>query len=324
MFPAATHDEWLKRAQASVKNSDVDFQNILFGRQEGPRAFKPKHGPWDVFAVVDGPDPQIARAELAGGATGLVLKNLVAVKALAGLPLHSFAIRNEAGDVAAEQLVAMIGNQPLDPARLNISFGLQDARLARRVIDLGYHGPFFECMEASEQASIAGGLASVLSFAVTRLRASNFLSDEQLNTAISVKLFAGKDMFQSMAKFRAMRILWDRVLGECKLPKAALNLHGETASELLSGEDHEHYMLNATAATFGAGLGGVSSFAVLPFKMNGEFERRMARNVQNILLHEAHLWRVADPASGAGYVEHLTRQMCEQAWDMFQKMERGT
>jgi methylmalonyl-CoA mutase len=124
-----------------------------------------------------------------------------------------------------------------------------------------------------------------------------------------------------MAKFRAMRILWDRVLDECKLPKAALNLHGETASTLLNGEDHEHYMLNATAATFGAGLGGASSFTVVPFKTSGEFERRMARNVQNILLHEAHMWRVSDPAAGAGYVEHLTRQLCEQAWGLFRKME---
>jgi methylmalonyl-CoA mutase len=323
MFAAATHEEWLKRAQASVKNSDVDFQNILFGRETGPRAFKPKHGPWDVFAVLDGPDPQIAQAGLDGGATGLVLKNIVAVKALAGLPLHSFAIRNEAGDAAAKQLIAMIENQPLDPARLNISFGLQDATLARRIIDLGYLGPFFESVEASGHASIAEGLASVLSAAVTRLRASDFLSDEQLSTAISIKLFASQDMFQSMAKFRAMRILWGRVLAECKLPKAALNLHGETASTLLNGEDHEHYMLNATAATFGAGLGGASSFTVLPFKTNGEFERRMARNVQNILLHEAHLWRVADPAAGAGYVEHLTQQLCEQAWNLFQKMECG-
>jgi methylmalonyl-CoA mutase len=52
------------------------------------------------------------------------------------------------------------------------------------------------------------------------------------------------------------------------------------------------------------------------------FARRVARNSQNVLLAESHLWRVADPAAGAGYVESLTKELCERAWAEFQAIER--
>ena len=64
-------------------------------------------------------------------------------------------------------------------------------------------------------------------------------------------------------------------------------------------------ILRATAAVFGAGLGGADSISVLPFSLAqglpNAFARRVARNVQTVLMEEAGLWRVADPASGAGY-----------------------
>jgi methylmalonyl-CoA mutase len=66
---------------------------------------------------------------------------------------------------------------------------------------------------------------------------------------------------------------------------------------------------------------------VLPFPLAqglpNAFARRVARNVQNVLLAESNLWRVADPASGAGYVESYTQGLCEKAWAVFQNAESG-
>jgi methylmalonyl-CoA mutase len=91
--------------------------------------------------------------------------------------------------------------------------------------------------------------------------------------------------------------------------------------------DPHSNILRATAAVFGAGLGGASSICVLPFSqaqgLPNAFARRVARNVQNVLLEESNLWRVADPASGAGYVEQMTQDLCAVAWRVFQKAERG-
>jgi methylmalonyl-CoA mutase len=45
--------------------------------------------------------------------------------------------------------------------------------------------------------------------------------------------------------------------------------------------------------------------------------------VQTLLLHESHLWRVADPSAGAGAIEQRTQQICEQAWAVMRACERG-
>ncbi|MGZ6015982.1 MAG: methylmalonyl-CoA mutase family protein, partial [Phenylobacterium sp.] len=52
-----------------------------------------------------------------------------------------------------------------------------------------------------------------------------------------------------------------------------------------------------------------------------EFARRQSRNTQLVLMEEAHIGRVADPAAGAGYVEALTDQMARAAWTQFQAIE---
>jgi methylmalonyl-CoA mutase len=85
-------------------------------------------------------------------------------------------------------------------------------------------------------------------------------------------------------------------------------------------------MLRATIATFAAGIGGADSVTVLPFTaalgLPDAFARRVARNTQLILLEESNLWRVADPAAGAGGFEALTDALCEKAWSLFQAIER--
>ena len=52
------------------------------------------------------------------------------------------------------------------------------------------------------------------------------------------------------------------------------------------------------------------------------FARRLARNAQLILLEEANLWRVTDPAAGSGAFEALTEGVAERAWTLFQEIER--
>ena len=66
---------------------------------------------------------------------------------------------------------------------------------------------------------------------------------------------------------------------------------------------------------------------MLPFSLAqglpNAFSRRVARNVQTVLSEESNLWRVADPALGAGYIETYTQGLCEKAWAVFQNAEAG-
>lgn len=86
-------------------------------------------------------------------------------------------------------------------------------------------------------------------------------------------------------------------------------------------------ILRATLAAFSAGLGGADVVTVLSFTaalgLPDEEARRIARNTQLILLEEAGLGKVADPAAGAGGFEAITTMLCETAWALFQDIERA-
>ena len=77
------------------------------------------------------------------------------------------------------------------------------------------------------------------------------------------------------------------------------------------------------ARGYGAPLdAAVRELITAPLGLADPFARRIARNTQLVLLEEANLWRVADPVSGAGGFEALTDALCEQAWTLFQEIER--
>ena len=219
-----------------------------------------------------------------------------------------------------------MGKQPIDPARLSVSFGLNDVGLVNELVAQGFNGPFLEAdgrMVHEQGASEAQELACVLSWIVAGLRKLDHLSPE---TIVGATLAANQDMFLTLAKFRAIRLLWARVLEASGIAHQSLRLHGETSCRMMARLDPHTNILRATAAVFGAGLGGTDTFTVLPFSiaqgLPDAFARRMARNTQLILLEESHLWRVADPASGSGYVEYLTSELCEHAWTIFQSIEK--
>jgi methylmalonyl-CoA mutase len=90
-------------------------------------------------------------------------------------------------------------------------------------------------------------------------------------------------------------------------------------------------MLRSTLAAFGAGVGGADTVLVFPFDvaivggfpgMATSFARRMARNIQLLLLEESHVGRILDPAGGSWFVEDLTEQLAQQAWQHFQAIEQ--
>jgi methylmalonyl-CoA mutase len=75
-----------------------------------------------------------------------------------------------------------------------------------------------------------------------------------------------------------------------------------------------------------AGLAGADAITALPFTMAiglpDRFARRIARNTQLILIEEAHVGKVMDPAAGAGAIENMTDQLCQKAWVLFQEIEQ--
>jgi len=273
-------------------------------------------------------------------------------RALADIRLDCIALRMEPGPHGrrvAEALASLVAKRPVDPERLDLDFGLDpiDALAARgdlaapwreiagRVLgtvgklrDRNFTGPFMRAdgrIWHEAGATEAQELGLILATATAYLRALETLPGDALSRAIGITLAADEDMFLTLAKFRAVRLLWSRILDACDLPDTPLKLHGETSWRMMAAKDPHTNILRTTAAVFGAGLGGADSICVLPFSdaqgLPNAFARRVARNSQNILIAESNLWRVADPAAGAGYVENLTKELCERSWAEFQAIE---
>src|SRR5262245_33675028 len=94
---------------------------------------------------------------------------------------------------------------------------------------------------------------------------------------------------------------------------------------MMSTRDPYVNMLRTTIAVTAAGLGGADAISALPFTialgLADPFARRIARNMQLVLLEESNLSRVADPAAGAGGIEALTAEIVQTAWRLFQEIE---
>ena len=181
---------------------------------------------------------------------------------------------------------------------------------------MGFKGPF----AAADGRVIhdAGGsevqeLAFVLASAVAYLRAIEQagVALEDAQGMVYARLSADADQFLTLAKFRALRLLWARIEQACGLTPKPLFIAADTAWRMLTQRDAYVNMLRATMATFSAGLAGANAITVLPHTLAlglpDDFARRAARNTQLVLLEESNLAKVSDPAAGSGGIETLTQ-----------------
>jgi methylmalonyl-CoA mutase len=197
---------------------------------------------------------------------------------------------------------------------------------------IGFKGPFVPA--DGRVIHDAGGsevqeLAFVVATGVAYLRAleGSGVALEDAQSMIYARLSADADQFLTMAKFRALRLLWARVEQSCGLTPKPLFIAADTAWRMLTQRDASVNMLRATMATFSAGLGGANAITILPHTLAlglpDPFARRVARNTQLVLLEESNLAKVSDPAAGSGGIETLTQQLCEAAWLLFQEIEKA-
>ncbi|MGB6175133.1 MAG: methylmalonyl-CoA mutase subunit beta [Methylocella sp.] len=307
---------------------------------------------------------QLARADLIGGADALTLTVSQAHSArgfgvrldgerdldaaLAGIDLDLISLRLDAGPRAdlAPAFAAMARNRSLTSASLDVDFGHDPVgHLARTGIlppgrgvaemhkllrGAGFAGhllladgrPYHEA-GAGEAQELGCVIAAGVEY--LRLLEADGLSLEDARGEIAFLLAADADEFLSLAKFRALRLLWARVESACGLTPKPLRLHAETAYRMMTKYDPFVNVLRTAMGVFCAGVGGADAVTVLPFTLAlglpDDFARRIARNTQLILIHEAKLAKVADPAAGAGSFEALTEELCERAWRLFQDFE---
>src|SRR5690606_17542318 len=125
-----------------------------------------------------------------------------------------------------------------------------------------------------------------------------------------------------------LRLLWSALVNSYGLPgevASRLRIHVSTSRWHQTVFDPHVNLLRATTQAMSAVSGGCDSLCVAPFdqlyKTPDDFSERIARNIPVILKEEAYLDKAIDPAAGSYYVENLTREMAEKAWEFFQVLE---
>ncbi|MGK5114164.1 methylmalonyl-CoA mutase family protein [Geodermatophilus sp. CPCC 205506] len=184
---------------------------------------------------------------------------------------------------------------------------------------------------ADAGASVVEELGCSLAAGVAYLRAltDGGLSVDEAFGQLEFRYSASADQFTTIAGLRAARRLWDRVGQESGAAPdvRAQRQHAVTSAVMTTKRDPWVNMLRTTVACFAAGVGGSDVVTVQPFDaalgLPDSFSRRIARNTQSLLVEEAHLARVLDPAGGSWYVESLTESLAQAAWDWFTEIERA-
>ncbi|MDS1270103.1 methylmalonyl-CoA mutase family protein [Lipingzhangella sp. LS1_29] len=178
---------------------------------------------------------------------------------------------------------------------------------------------------ASEGIELGAALASGITY--LRLLTHAGLDLATAARQLEFRFAASADQFLTIAKLRAARTLWHRVTEACGLAESerGMRQHAVTSRAMLTRRAPYVNIPRTTVACLAAAVGGATAITVHPF--DSALGRpstdgyRIARNVQALLLHESGMARVIDPAGGSGYVEQLTSDLADSAWQVMQRIE---
>jgi methylmalonyl-CoA mutase len=316
---------------------------------------------WDIRARVAAGDPADANREaldaLAGGA-GSILVAIASpdlARVLEGVEAELAPIALDAGflgpkaagwldDVAKASPGALLAFH-LDPLSAFAAAGASPGPIGAHVSEAAGLG--VRLAEIYPKASLflasggvvheAGGspawelgFAAAAAVAYAKAGVAAGLSMHDAFARITVGLHVDAEPLASIAKLRAARVLWTRIAGACGVADVPARIEARSSRRMLTRADRWTNLIRLTSAGFGAAVGGADAILLGAFtdalstKGGGPadaFALRMARNTQLVLMEEAQLGRVADPAGGSWALEAQTSDLARAAWEAFQVIE---
>lgn len=282
----------------------------------------------DLSAALDGIDLAQTALFVRAGASALpVAATLAAVALKRGTPTE-----NLRGCVETDPIGVLADEGGL-PQSIDEAYG----EMAALVRWSGKHAPGLQavCVHSRPWHESGGSAVEELAFTLATgleyLRELNARGLEVDLVAPQVRFEAtvGEQFFTEMAKIRALRMLWSRIVALLGGGEASqrLSLHVRTSLWNKTAVDPYNNLLRATVESFAAVLGGCDSLQVGAFdevfRRPDEASLRISRNIQLVLEKECHLTHVIDPAGGSWYVESLTHQIAKGAWALFQEIEKA-
>ncbi len=179
---------------------------------------------------------------------------------------------------------------------------------------------------APAHMELAYTLADGLEYVRTGL--STGLAIDQFAPRLSFFWGIGMNHFMEIAKLRAGRMLWARLMqpfGPENKKSMALRTHCQTSGWSLTEQDPFNNvgrtLIEAAAAVFGGTQSLHTNALDEAIALPTDFSARIARNTQLILQRETGITRTVDPWAGSYYVERLTAELCEKAWELIEEIE---
>jgi methylmalonyl-CoA mutase len=254
--------------------------------------------------------------------------------------LAFFIVAGEEQGVPTEQLDGTIQNDilkefmvrntyiyPPEPSMRIISdiFAYTSAKMPKfnSISISGYHMQEAGATQVQELAfTIADGMEYV------KYGVASGLDIDKFAGRLSFFFAIGMNFFMEVAKLRAARVLWHRVmtkLGAQDERSKMLRTHCQTSGVSLQEQDPYNNVIRTTIEAMAAMLGGTQSLHTNALDeaiaLPTDFSARIARNTQIVIQEETGMTKVVDPLGGSYYIEALTQELVDKAWEIIERVE---
>jgi methylmalonyl-CoA mutase len=254
--------------------------------------------------------------------------------------LASYIVAGEEQGVDQSQLAGTIQNDILKEFMVRNTYIYPPEPSMRIVADIidhtSKHMPKFNSISISGYHMQEAGATADQELAFTiadgleyvRYALARGLDIDEFAGRLSFFFAIGMNLFMEVAKLRAARLLWHRVISqfEPKNPSSLmLRTHCQTSGVSLTEQDPYNNVVRTTVEALAAVLGGTQSLHTNSFDealgLPTEFSSRIARNTQLIVAEETGIPHVIDPLAGSYYVERLTQDLADKAWELMEEVE---
>ncbi|QNK66697.1 methylmalonyl-CoA mutase [Variovorax sp. PAMC26660] len=254
--------------------------------------------------------------------------------------LAGYVVAAEEQGVAKDQLSGTIQNDILKEFMVRNTYIFPPAPSMRIIGDIieytAQHMPKFNSISISGYHMQEAGANQALELAFTLADGKEYVKTA-LAKGLDVDGFAGRlsffwaigmNFYLEVAKMRAARLLWCRIMKEFnpKNPKSLmLRTHCQTSGWSLTEQDPYNNIVRTTIEAMAAVFGGTQSLHTNALDeaiaLPTEFSSRIARNTQLIIQEETHITNVVDPWAGSYMMEKLTQDMADAAWAIIEEVE---
>ncbi|UYY78104.1 methylmalonyl-CoA mutase [Sphingomonas sp. R1] len=281
----------------------------------------------DMKILFDGiPLDQMSVSMTMNGAVIPVLAFFIVAGEEQGVPQEKLegTIQN---DILKEFMVRNTYIYPPEPSMRIISdiFAYTSAKMPKfnSISISGYHMQEAGATQVQELAfTIADGMEYV------KYGVASGLDIDKFAGRLSFFFAIGMNFFMEVAKLRAARVLWHRVmtqLGAQDERSKMLRTHCQTSGVSLTEQDPYNNVIRTTIEAMAAMLGGTQSLHTNALDeaiaLPTDFSARIARNTQIVLQEETGMTKVVDPLGGSYYVESLTQSLVDKAWEIIERVE---